>query len=365
MTLPLIALNMIVKDESHVIDDLLRSVAPFIHYWTIVDTGSTDDTPNIIERTFAELGINGQLYHRPWKDFGWNRSEALALARGTAQYHFVIDADDTVHGAPDLSNLVSPAYYVRFGGQGSTYYRQQLFRDDLPWRYEGILHEYPTCDVAIETEYLQGDFYITSGRTGARSRDPFKYSKDAELLEQALAKDPGNTRYQFYLGQSYFDAKEYEKAIEAYRTRVTQKGYEEEVFWSLYRIGLALIEIERPIEIVVGAMLAAYQFRPSRAESLHSLAFYLRAKKQFDLAALMAMQATMIPRPDDLLFVDRSIYHHKAFDELAVSGYYSTNLKRAGYDACKSLVVRAGIPEAVRERSLKNLTLYQDNLGFS
>lgn len=72
---------MIVKNESHVIEPLLCSVAPFIDTWTIVDTGSDDGTPERIGRVMAELGIPGYLHHRSWRNFGENRTEALELAR--------------------------------------------------------------------------------------------------------------------------------------------------------------------------------------------------------------------------------------------------------------------------------------------
>jgi glycosyltransferase involved in cell wall biosynthesis len=39
-----VCLNMIVKNESKVIERCLRSVKGCIDYWVIVDTGSTDDT---------------------------------------------------------------------------------------------------------------------------------------------------------------------------------------------------------------------------------------------------------------------------------------------------------------------------------
>jgi glycosyltransferase involved in cell wall biosynthesis len=76
---PRICLNMIVRDEAHVIERCLASVKPYIDHWVIVDTGSVDDTPARIASALA--GVPGTLHHRPWRDFGHNRSEALALAK--------------------------------------------------------------------------------------------------------------------------------------------------------------------------------------------------------------------------------------------------------------------------------------------
>jgi glycosyltransferase involved in cell wall biosynthesis len=94
-----ICLNMIVKNEAHVIRRCLESVRPFIDTWVIVDTGSTDGTQDIIRDYFKD--IPGELFERPWKNFGANRTEALALARQRGDYVFVIDADDELVIAPN------------------------------------------------------------------------------------------------------------------------------------------------------------------------------------------------------------------------------------------------------------------------
>src|SRR6187399_3263414 len=86
---PSVCLTMIVKNETAVVERCLRSVRPFVDCWSIVDTGSTDDTPRLIAAALADLP--GELHERPWSDFGHNRTEALALARGRADYSLVID----------------------------------------------------------------------------------------------------------------------------------------------------------------------------------------------------------------------------------------------------------------------------------
>src|SRR5579883_2825669 len=91
---PTVCLNMIVKDESPVIERCLASVKKLgiIDYWVIVDTGSTDGTQKIIKKFMKD--IPGKLYERPWKNFAHNRNEALALAKDKADYLLFIDADE-------------------------------------------------------------------------------------------------------------------------------------------------------------------------------------------------------------------------------------------------------------------------------
>jgi glycosyltransferase involved in cell wall biosynthesis len=75
--IPKMCLNMIVKDEAHIIKETLESISKYIDYWIICDTGSTDDTKQIIKDFFQEKDIPGELYEDTWKDFAHNRTLAL------------------------------------------------------------------------------------------------------------------------------------------------------------------------------------------------------------------------------------------------------------------------------------------------
>jgi len=72
-----ICLNMIVKNESHIILETLENILSTlkIDYWVISDTGSTDNTPQLIKEFFQSRNIPGELKHDPWKDFGHNHSQ--------------------------------------------------------------------------------------------------------------------------------------------------------------------------------------------------------------------------------------------------------------------------------------------------
>ena len=67
-----ICLVMIVKDEAGNIKECLSKVAPYIHYWVIVDTGSKDNTIEVINQTMEEFGIPGEIHERPWVNFEVN-----------------------------------------------------------------------------------------------------------------------------------------------------------------------------------------------------------------------------------------------------------------------------------------------------
>jgi glycosyltransferase involved in cell wall biosynthesis len=74
---PTLCLNMIVKNESRIIERLIQTVLPLIDTYCICDTGSTDDTVQRIERTMAAAGISGEVFTEPFRNFGYNRTVAL------------------------------------------------------------------------------------------------------------------------------------------------------------------------------------------------------------------------------------------------------------------------------------------------
>ncbi len=319
---PTLCLNMIVKNEARIITRCLASVRPLVSSWVIVDTGSTDGTKDIVRSFFADLP--GELHERPWKDFGHNRSEALALARGKADYVLVMDADDELR-IPDgfaLPALDRDAYHLLLttGGGPHFMYRAQILKSALPWRYEGVLHEYPTCDREVRQAKLAG-LSILMHPDSARASDPRKYEKDARVLEEALGRDPQNTRYAFYLAQSYRDARMLDEAIDAYRRRAAMGGHAEEVWYSLLEVAQLGARRGSPEDEVISAFLAAFEQRPSRAESLCNLARYCRSQSRFASAYLFARAAAEIPQPKDLLFVDAGVYEWRARDELAMAAH--------------------------------------------
>lgn len=317
---PTLCLNMIVKNEAHIIRELFDSVHKHIDSWVISDTGSSDGTQRLIRDYFREKNIPGELHERPWKNFGHNRNEALGLARGKADYIWVMDADDVLVGSPDFSTLTHDAYMMRYGTD-FTWWRTQVFRDGKPWKYVGVVHEYPACDEAFVQEKLEGDYHIEARHLGARSRDPDKYRHDAKAIETALREEPDNTRYWFYLGQSRFSAGEWSIARDAYARRAGMGGWPEEVFYSRYRMGLCSRNLGDEARMF-HELLTVFDSFPHRSEPLHALALHCMQGKRFQLGYHLAALGAAVPMPGDVLFVETDVYRWRLLDIMAVCGYY-------------------------------------------
>ena len=244
---------MIVKNESHVIGETLKKLVEKvpIDYYVISDTGSTDNTKEIIKEFFDSKGIGGEIFNDPWKDFGYNRTVALEHAYKKSSYLLIHDADDEFGGniqIPPVTKkhpvtgqplLEYDAYLFQFGDQnGISYYRIQLVNNHMKWKYTGVLHEAIGCLETSHTQtVLKGNYWTVSGKSGARSQDPQKYYKDAQILAKAYedckaSNDSIYHRYGFYCANSYKDAGKPAEAIEWYTKVLSNQNWVQEKYVS-------------------------------------------------------------------------------------------------------------------------------------
>ena len=182
-----ICLNMIVRDEAHVISRCIKAARPHINSYCIVDTGSTDRTKEIVKELLAD--IPGDIHDCPWINFGHNRTEALQLAQGKADYILVVDADDVLVGFRPVQ-LVHDLYELTIEDGSYTYKRNQIFKDGIPFYYKGPVHEVLSYDgpLKLTTSHLPSLRYRRYIE-GARSHDIVaKYLRDARLLKKRSSK---------------------------------------------------------------------------------------------------------------------------------------------------------------------------------
>lgn len=277
-----VALVGIVKNEEANIDRWLESVKPHVQSATLIDTGSEDGTVEAIERH------GFQVEHRPWLNFGHNRTEALQLAKGTADYLLVMDADMVLQTDTELPELEDDAYNLTVqDGPGSVYRLPALLRGDVDWSYQGVTHEYLVGADYPQTPAVNLDAWKLHHYCDG-SRRPEKFRDDLALLKEAVAADPTDARSVFYLAQTLRDLGQNHAAAVFYEQRISLGGWDEEVWYAHYQKGVCQLREQRWDE-GRRTLLAAYLRRPSRAEPLYALA------------------KSMLP-PDDLLFIEEQCY---------------------------------------------------------
>ena len=343
MTKSTICLNMIVKNESHIILSTLKNVLDHINidYWVISDTGSTDDTIDIINNFFKERGISGEMFCDEWKDFGHNRTKALEHAFGKSDYLFIFDADDLIEGNMNLPLILDKdCYNIQFENPVS-YHRSILISNKMKWKYIGILHEsIVPIDTKKSEEQLEGNYYILSRRLGNRSKNPNKYLDDAVILENAYNSETDTglqSRYAFYCAQSYKDCGKNDISIKWYTKALTLCNWNQEKYYSCLMLGNLYSEKKDYIN-AIKYWGESYNYDKERFECIVNIMdYYYQNGQHFMVSSLYNKFKQYDVITQGKLFIDTSKYeafHHYA----SISGSYCDEGKSA-YEACKYILL--------------------------
>ena len=317
--MPTICLNMIVKNESKIITRLFDSVMDLIDTYCICDTGSTDNTIEIISEYFEEKNMQGVIFTEPFQNFGHNRNVALKRARDMADYTLFLDADMVLKSAKGFSKdeLIHQAYMVKQGTDTFTYYNLRLVHRTVDVNCMGYTHEY--YDINCESTRLETLHIDDVGDGGAKAD---KFERDIRLLKQSIDEGQNLARSYFYLGNSYKDSGKPTEAIGAYTSALKHQTWDEERFISRLNIGKCCSDTNRQDE-AVASWLLAYQECPKRMESLYELIKHYRITSRHELCYLFYDKAVAIEYPKDkVLFINDDVYGHLLDYEITVFGYY-------------------------------------------
>jgi tetratricopeptide (TPR) repeat protein len=363
-------LNMIVKNEEKNIIRCLTSVAPFISRWVICDTGSTDNTKNLIEGFLRrEKGIIGDIFSFEFKNFEQARNLALEFVCQSADpsdYILLCDADMELHiregkscvGPQGVLDLMANAYRLEQVSDSLRYWNVRLIRADSEAKYVGVTHEFVSLP-GPQAEKLTGLYFRDYQDGGSKGN---KAQRDRELLEKAVQQNPRDARSMFYLAQTYKDMGQKRLASSCYEERATMGGYQEEVWYSKYQ----LARLQPTPETRIQALLDCYNERPNWLEPLYHAAVEYRGQGKNDIACALAEACLQAP-PDesgDLLFHEQEAYSWGPWQELSICGYHSKikQRKEVGRTACAKLAVDRRVPSRVREVARRNWHFYARGL---
>jgi len=335
---------MIVKNEAHVITRCIESVKRIIDYVLIVDTGSDDGTPEVIENWLKDNDFRGQVIVEPWQNFAYNRSFALEKLREVEDidYALMIDADEVLVFEQDF-NVES---FKEFS------------------RYEGVVHEFLTLADGGSRDAAIG-FHNSPIQDSARNKSGNKFEKDSQLLEQALngeLTDWFRSRYTFYLAQSYRDSGKPELSLQRYLERADQGFWNEEVYISLYNAGNIMKELGYPKEQVLQTYLRAYEVCPHRVEVLYAAVQYCRFNGMNQQGYILGKHGLNIQLSDTSLFVEKWVYDYGLLDEFSIVAFWAGHYEESKI-ACERLLSEGKMPDYYRERVSSNLQFAIDRLS--
>jgi tetratricopeptide (TPR) repeat protein len=321
-TRPTLCLNMIVKNESKIIKRLFDSVASIIDSYCICDTGSTDDTVQIIREYFEKKNIPGLIVQEPFKNFCHNRNFALNSALGLSDYILLMDADMTLEviNFTKQELTVADSFNILQGNNSFHYQNMRIVRNNGLYSYCGVTHEYINVpSTNIMRSFTKTQLFIRDIGDGGSKSD--KFERDIKLLTDGIIDEPDNVRYHFYLANSYFDHGDFKEAIEIYKKRIKLGGWNQEVWYSYYRIGLCY-KNTGDITNAICTWMEGYDYLPDRLEGLCEIITHYRVISKHKLALLFYSLAVAVLQKnhntDGYLFLYKDIYTFKIYYEYTI-----------------------------------------------
>ena len=363
-TSPKICLCSIFRNESKNVYRCLNATKQIVDFISICDTGSTDETKELIHKWGEENNIPTKVHAESFKSFSHNRTVAYQLAKESfpeTDYFLLLDADMVLMVGDNFNKnlLDKDSYLVHQGNWMINYLNIRLLSNKKPWQCVLRTHEFweliPHTAEKLEGTLGKDWLWIDDKEDGGCKMD--KFERDYKLLHEEI-KDPiredvlprcyfylantCRTLYHNVVGDKSKDEKYAWESLKWYKKRIDAGGFYDEVYLSKMESG-KLYENLGKYEMAAGLHLEAWNTNPARSESLYYLARMYRIMdvKHAFLVYTFSKIGKEIPLPKESLFVEFEIYDYLFDMEIAISSYYIGKTNE-GKDAMKRLIKKYG-----------------------
>ena len=213
---------IIVKNEEKNIENLINQLLIFSNEIHITDTGSTDNTINIINK-YREKYKNVFLHHFKWcMDFSKARNYSFNCYKSKADYIFWCDADDELNEELIKSlqefvksnNKNDSIYEIKYKYSNDytyTLYRSALLKISEKFIWKDPIHEY----IIINTRQTRNYTLFDNGSLIIHKRINFKENLDRNLeifMNMEKTKYKFDARNKFLYARELYNHKMYQQA---------------------------------------------------------------------------------------------------------------------------------------------------------
>ncbi len=355
-----LALHFICKNEAHVVNRMLSTCKNITDLIVVVDTGSTDNTIELIKKFGVDNNIPTYVFERPFDNFGKSRNYCMDKLRTTVAelgwdptktwgYFFDVDEELIVDPKFNKESLDKDLYMIHAYLNQMNYTRNTLFRISAPMKWYGPVHEFITPTQQNVSADMLKELSIKVNMDGGSWIDGNihkKYRKHAEMLEDYINYEDRDPRWIFYTAQSYHDSscvpnnkeendERLRRSLKYYKERVSNpNGYHEERFYAQYRVGVISKLLDKNWSIVKDELLKSYTMDPLRAEPIKMVVDHYQQMADWHMAYIYSKFAVETfhgknPFPQRLLFIDEGLYVWKFLEVHSTSCYYTGRTEEA------------------------------------
>jgi glycosyltransferase involved in cell wall biosynthesis len=351
-----ISLILMVKDEHKRLQVTLNSTIGYVNSIIAYDTGSTDDTIEILTKHAVKNNIPLYLKEGIFVNFSISRNVVLEYADTFDNVDFLLlmDVNDELRGGNNLLEFVktqtenlSTGYLMAqewWSGKYDKYFNMRFLKNKSGWRYRGSVHEwlknekYDDKDTGAPQVYkMSPDIVLYQDRTQDDDKSGKRFFRDKKLLLADHKKNPTDARTLFYLGQTCACLNHNEDCLYYYKLRSKLEGFQEEKFHALLRCG----EVSEKLNHDWNDSMAWYMKsleHSQRAEPYIKIAEHYKHINKFDLSYIFASAACRLSYPEHcILFVDKHAYDYTRWHILGIVSYYVGKYKD-GKIACEKAI---------------------------
>lgn len=326
-----VCLVMCVRDEEPVIERCFSSIVNFFDSFVICDTGSKDNTVEIMKKFMKKHNKYGYILFKEWEDFGTNKSYVLKRAytdKLSYENSFLcwLDADETYlnskgeylteSDAKDFLNILNShpetgIFYLKTHFGNLKYWRWNICRNNQLYFWRLPVQEVFESTTPTGHFYIpDSQFYLLARKEGNSARNPARKFNDVKMLKKWCEDHPDCARGFFYYADALLSIGLQDKAKEAFIKRMNLSGYQEEIYISCLKIARHCTNDFAEKDKYLTK--AANDF-PQRLEAFYELLMLHKDKNMF----LAFEWATKAPEsvPDNSLFMEHDIIDWKFYLE--------------------------------------------------
>lgn len=251
---------MIIKNASYCIKNTLEHIKPFISYYTILDTGSQDNTIDIIKRELKD--IKGILYEKQFgsqsaNEFNFRdaRNDCLKTSfNNDSKCKYIIELDDSFIFKSinfNIDKLMDDCYDMKIMNKDQFYYSTRIRSKKSKLFYSDRFSIHELLDIKdYKLKKLNSCFIIDDQTVESNTRSSNRYETDLKMLLNDLKNDKevDKSRFYYYIAKTYYQLKNYNKAIEYYKLL---ESYPDYLYISKFNIALiSHINLKLPLNTI-------------------------------------------------------------------------------------------------------------------
>lgn len=290
---------MIVKDEEDVIARCLDSIKDIVDEIIIVDTGSTDNTKEIIKE------YTDKVFDFKWID-NFSAARNYAFSKATKDFILWLDADDIIlekdrekfkQLKQNLDNKVDAVmmkYNVGFDESGNitlSYFRERLSKRINNYQWMEPVHEY----LKVNGNIINSDICITHKKERASAK-----GRNLLIYEKNIAKGINLTpRGLYYYARELFYNGEYNDAIKHFKKFLdTEEGWVEDNINACYNLSICY-KNKNDKKNMLKILLKSFEYDIPRPEICCQIGDYYFNNKDYKRAIFWYKIALELEKPID------------------------------------------------------------------